>query len=107
MSRGLTWAATSVPEIRRQWCNALDATAERHSEPLLEPPSGPAAKRIERMQEKNCRRNRGHEGRSGRPAQRGALLVARNMVEAAVGACINVAGCYVTGLAKRQSLSVA
>ena len=54
VSRGLTWAATSVPEIRRQWCNALDATAERHSEPLLEPPSGPAAKRIERMQEKTA-----------------------------------------------------
>ena len=31
MRRGLTWAATSVPEIRRQWCNALAATIQRHT----------------------------------------------------------------------------
>ena len=34
MRRGLTWAATSVPEIRRQWCNALDATVQNHSRGL-------------------------------------------------------------------------
>jgi hypothetical protein len=42
-------------------------------------------------------------------ARRSAELywVARNMVEAAVGASSTLPGCYVTGLAKRQSLSVA
>lgn len=107
MSRGLTWAATSVPEIRRQWCNALDATAERHSEPLLEPPSGPAAKRIERMQEKTAAAI--EVMKVAVAARRSAEFywVARNMVEAAVGASSTLPGCYVTGLAKRQSLSVA
>jgi hypothetical protein len=41
-------------------------------------------------------------------ARRSAELYwARNMVEAAVGASSTLPGCYVTGLAKRQSLSVA
>lgn len=34
MRRSLTWAATSVPTIRRQWCNALALTIDRHSESL-------------------------------------------------------------------------
>ena len=92
MRRGLTWAATSVPEIRRQWCNALDATAERHSEPLLEPPSGPAAKRIERMQEKTAAAI--EVMKVAVAARRSAELywVARNMVEAAVGASTTLPG---------------
>ena len=97
MSRGLTWAATSVPEIRRQWCNALDATAERHSEPLLDrTDAGKNAAAIEVM-------------KVAVAARRSAELywVARNMVEAAVGASSTLPGCYVTGLAKSQSLSVA
>jgi len=43
---------------------------------------------------KNCRRNRGHEGRSGRPAQRGALLGAQHGWGGG-GRLIDVAGCYV------------
>jgi hypothetical protein len=35
----VTWAATSVPDIRRQWCNALAATIDRHSESLHQLPS--------------------------------------------------------------------
>jgi len=27
----LTWASTSLPEVRGQWCNALDEVIERHS----------------------------------------------------------------------------
>ncbi|MGA9376730.1 MAG: hypothetical protein WBV64_17215 [Mycobacterium sp.] len=36
MSRrqGVTWAATSVPDIRRHWGTALDRTIERFSEGL-------------------------------------------------------------------------
>ena len=52
MSRDPTWAATSVPEIRSRWCNALDALADRQTEIIESPPEGGAtagvAKRIER-----------------------------------------------------------
>lgn len=34
-----TWAATSVPEIRQRWCNALDAVAHRFSDVGLAPPA--------------------------------------------------------------------
>jgi hypothetical protein len=30
MSRQPTWAATSVPAIRQLWCNAVEATIQRH-----------------------------------------------------------------------------
>ena len=56
MSRSLPWAATTVPEIRRQWCNALDETVVRHSEALEPLDDGDAdsagAKRLRRMQAK-------------------------------------------------------
>lgn len=40
MSRrsGVTWAPTSVPEIRRRWCDALDGVIERHSAGLITQP---------------------------------------------------------------------
>ena len=53
MSRDPTWAATSVPEIRSRWCNALDALADRQTEIIESPPEGGVAagvaKRIERL----------------------------------------------------------
>lgn len=57
MSRrqGLTWAATSVPEIRRQWCNALDQSVDRFSQALAPPVPGTAGagnRRRERSQAK-------------------------------------------------------
>jgi len=56
VSRDLTWAATSVPEIRGRWCNALDAMADGQAEMIASPPEGGVAaglaKRIERLQEK-------------------------------------------------------
>jgi len=42
VSRDPTWAATSVPEIRNRWCNALDATADRQTEIIESPPQGGA-----------------------------------------------------------------
>ena len=44
MSRrqGVTWAATSVPEVRRQWCNAVDQTVDRFSEGLAPAAPGTA-----------------------------------------------------------------
>jgi hypothetical protein len=52
--QGVTWAATSVPDIRRHWCTALDRTIERFSEGLapMTDADGPGARRLERMQAK-------------------------------------------------------
>lgn len=88
MSRDPTWAATSVPEIRGRWCNALDAMADGQAEMIASPPEGGAAgvaKRIERMQEKATAAL--EVVRSEAAALRGAELywVARSMVDAAVG----------------------
>lgn len=48
----VTWAATSVPEIRRQWCAALDSVAAQHAEGL-KPQTGSLAgtRRLARMQD--------------------------------------------------------
>lgn len=52
MSRrqGPPWAATSVPEIRRQWCTALDRATDRFSEGLAppEPGDGASSRRLQR-----------------------------------------------------------
>ncbi|CDO91197.1 hypothetical protein AWC29_01220 [Mycobacterium triplex] len=54
--RGAPWAATSVPIIRRQWCSALEATAEISFDQYKVPPPPDAsahdiatAKRIQRL----------------------------------------------------------
>ena len=54
--RGAPWAATSVPIIRRQWCSALEATAEISFDQYKVPPPPNAsahdiatAKRIQRL----------------------------------------------------------
>ncbi len=55
MSRSRTsapWAATSVPDIRRHWCNALDLTITRHSEPLTSDGIGAGDRRMQRLQDK-------------------------------------------------------
>ena len=90
VSRGLPWAATTVPEMRRQWCNALDETVIRHSE-AMEPPEDAAtdstgAKRLRRMQAKLA--DAIEEMKAEADALRGAELywVARDMVDLVVGA---------------------
>lgn len=47
----VSWAATSVPEIRRQWCNALDNVGAQHAA-ALQPQTGALAgtRRLARMQ---------------------------------------------------------
>lgn len=49
--KALPWAPTNVPEIRRQWCNALDALVEHQSSALREPanPAGGGSRRLQRM----------------------------------------------------------
>lgn len=54
--RTVTWAATSVPVIRRQWCNALEAAADLTFEEYRAalPPDAPAAqmKKVQRLMDK-------------------------------------------------------
>lgn len=107
MTRGaVTWAATSVPEIRRQLCNALDATVEKHSE-ALEPQDGPLAgsKRLARLQKKQAEaiEEMASESRTLRSAE--LYWVSRNMVDVAVGAADTLPECYVTAMTRRQRLS--
>lgn len=51
----VTWAATSMADIRRQWCNAMDAVAAISFDEYLVPPPGASAgdvaqaKKIERL----------------------------------------------------------
>jgi hypothetical protein len=104
MTRGaVTWAATSVPEIRRQLCNALDATAEKHSE-ALEPPDGPLAdsKRLARLQKKQAEaiEEMASESRTLRSAE--LYWVSRNMVDVAVDAADTLPECYVAASGERQ-----
>ncbi len=50
----LTWAPTSIPEVRRQWCNALDQLVARFTDQGLTPPdpSESGSRRLLRMQSK-------------------------------------------------------
>jgi hypothetical protein len=50
----VTWAATSVPEIRRQWCNAMATLVDRTTCELLDPAlmQPGMAKQLKRMQDK-------------------------------------------------------
>ena len=51
--KGVPWAPTSIPDIRRQWCNALDTLVERQSAALAEPNAvGDGARRLQRLQAK-------------------------------------------------------
>ena len=112
MSRrqSVTWAATSVPELRRQWCNALDQIVDRFSEGLAPPEPGTVGagnRRLERTRAKLATEIEIMKAEN--TALRGAELfwVARDMVDVSMDAASTLPGCYVTGLVKRQSLSVA
>ena len=52
--KSLPWAPNCVPDMRRQWCNALDTLVERQSAALAEPSdaSGEGARRLQRLQAK-------------------------------------------------------
>ena len=91
MSRrqGVTWAATSVPEIRRQWCNALDQIVDRFSEGLAPPQPGTVGagnRRLERTQAKLATEIEIMKAENN--ALRGAELfwVARDMVDVSMDA---------------------
>lgn len=87
----LTWAATSTPEVRRQWCNALDQTIERFSEALQPPPAadtsaGPGARRLERMQSKLATEIKIMKAETQALRDAELFWVARDMVDVAVDA---------------------
>jgi hypothetical protein len=100
----------NVPEVRRQWCNALDQIVDRFSEGLAPPEPGTAGagnRRLERTQAKLATEIEIMKAREQRPGGAELFWVARDMVDVSVDAASTLPGCYVTGLAKRQSLSVA
>lgn len=90
MSRrqGLPWAATSVPEIRRQWCNALDHTAERFTSEGLSPPEPgtPGSRRLERMQSKLAAEMEIMKAETRAIGDAEMFWVARDMVDTALDA---------------------
>ena len=90
MSRrqGVPWAATSVPEIRRQWCNALDHTAERFTSEGLSPPEPgtPGSRRLERMQSKLAAEMEIMKAETRAIGEAEMFWVARDMVDTALDA---------------------
>ena len=106
--QGVTWAATSVPEIRRQWCNALDQIVDRFSEGLAPPQPGTVGagnRRLERTQAKLATEIEIMKAENN--ALRGAELfwVARDMVDVSMDAASTLPECYVTAMTRRQRLS--
>src|SRR5690242_2615423 len=93
MNRGLTWAATSVPEIRRQWCNAITGRIQHHSNVLQRPPGEVAAAHrepFERLQAKVA--DAISHTKAEVEAMQDARLywVARDMVQLALGAAADL-----------------
>lgn len=91
MSRrqGVTWAATSVPDIRRQWCNAVDQSVDRFSQGLAPPLPGMDAagnRRRERIQAKLAAEMEIMKAESDALRQAEMFWVARDMVDVALHA---------------------
>jgi hypothetical protein len=85
----LTWAATSVPEIRRQWCNAVDQTIDRFSQGLAAPaPStaGAGNRRRVRTQAKLATEIEIMKAENDALRQAEMFWVARDMVDVALHA---------------------
>ncbi|MDZ4269517.1 MAG: hypothetical protein U1D00_28200 [Mycobacterium sp.] len=86
--RNLPWAPNCVPDMRRQWCNALDTLVERQSAALAEPggDSGEGGRRLQRLQAKLAE-SLGQMSAEA-DAIRGAELywVSRDMVDVAIDA---------------------
>lgn len=100
MSRrqGVTWAATSVPDIRRHWCTALDRTIERFSEGLapMTDADGPGARRLERMQAKLATEMQIMKAETQAIKDAELFWVSRDMVDMALDAAATLPECYLT-----------
>ena len=95
MSRrpALTWAATSVPEIRRQWCTALHRVIDRFTEDGLAPtdePDTPGQRRKQRVQNKLAGELQIMKAETQALAEAELFWVARDMVDLAVSASENL-----------------
>ena len=90
MSRrhGTPWAATSVPEIRRQWCHALDQLAERFTTHGLTPPAPgePVDRRRQSMQTQLAAEVQVMKAETETLRTAGMYWVARDMVDLAMDA---------------------
>lgn len=89
----LPWAATSVPEIRRQWCNALDQSVDRFSRALTPPTPGTAAannRRRERTQAKLATEMEIMKAENDALRQAEMFWVARDMVDIALHAALTL-----------------
>jgi hypothetical protein len=86
--KALPWAPTSVPDMRRHWCNALDALVEHQSSALREPadPAGSGSRRRQRMQAKLAESlaQMSTESQAIRRAE--LFFVSRDMVDVALDA---------------------
>lgn len=89
--RTLPWAPTSVPDMRRQWCHALDTLVLRQSTALQEPSQLPGApsrqlQRLHRMQAKLAE-SLTHMSAEADAIRRAELYwVSRDMVDVALDA---------------------
>lgn len=86
--KGLPWAPTSVPDMRRQWCDALDALVA-HQSSALEEPTDPAlggSRRLQRMQAKLAESLTQMSAESGAIRSAELFWVSRDMVDVALDA---------------------
>lgn len=94
MSRrhGITWAATSIPEIRRQWCNALDQMVDRYSAQGLTPPAAgaPASRRLQQLKAQLATQMEITTAESQAIREAELYWVARDMVDIAVDAAASL-----------------
>jgi hypothetical protein len=108
--KGLPWAPNCVPDMRRQWCNALDTLVAHQSTALLDEPAEATvggARRLQRLQAKLAESLA--QMRTEAEAIRGAELywVSRDMVDVALDAADSLPECYVAVVVERQHLSAA
>jgi len=88
---GLTWAATSVPEVRRQWCNALEDVIEAHSAGLtVNSVSTADSLRLRRLQAKLTTTIEIMKAESEALRDAELYWVARGMVDVALDAALTL-----------------
>src|SRR3954451_1248071 len=102
--KGLPWAPNCVPDMRRQWCNALDTLVARQSTALQDEPAeatAGGARRLQRLQAKLAESLA--QMRTEAEAIRGAELywVSRDMVDVALDAADSLPECYVAAVLQR------
>ncbi|AGB27236.1 hypothetical protein Mycsm_07140 (plasmid) [Mycobacterium sp. JS623] len=92
--RQITWAATSVPEVRRQWTRALDQLVERFTEQGLTPPEHTTdtagVRKLARMQSKLAAEMQIMTAETDALRQADLYWVSRDMVDVALDAATSL-----------------